>query len=603
VTIERKKARYNRTMERTVEAAPAYSNVALARDIWVFLRPYKWKFLLVTTLRLIGDIARLYPAIALAQIVSFLGSYSSGQSLVPLAQAIVLAGIAHCIHISGRQSAKIIGIRLAERMCLMAQLQTMRHLFLLDLSWHEQENSGNKLKRMQKGADGLNLIFRMWINSFIEIAVNFVGITIILATFDVHISIAMVCFMIVYLLVSHFFVKRAVMFAHQVNIGEEDIQGLEFETIHNIRSIKVLGMSSSLEERLREKIDDVFANIRQRVFWYQSRDWVLVMMANAFALSMVTFIAIGIIAGRYEIGLLVLFMEYFRKIWELISEFSNVLQDFVTAKYSVLRMRKILEEPVGIDANEGKQEFPKAWDTISMRNVSFGYTKDQPILRSISITIRRGEKIGIVGLSGAGKSTLFKLLLKEHEDYDGDIVIGATRLRDIKRTEFFRHSAVVLQETEVFNFTLKDNITLANPQQSENTDLIDQTIATAHVKDFLARLPQGLETLIGEKGFKLSGGEKQRVGIARAIFKKPDILFLDEATSHLDLESEEKIRDSLHQFFQSVTAIVIAHRLTTIKEMDRILVIENGTIIEEGSFEELLKKKGRFFELWERQKF
>jgi ATP-binding cassette subfamily B protein len=122
------------------------------------------------------------------------------------------------------------------------------------------------------------------------------------------------------------------------------------------------------------------------------------------------------------------------------------------------------------------------------------------------------------------------------------------------------------------------------------------------VTDFLSRLRQGLDTVIGEKGIRLSGGEKQRLGIARAIFKDPELLFLDEATSHLDLESEEKIRDSLHQFFQSVTAIVIAHRLTTIREMDRIIVIEDGRIVEQGTFEELRERKGRFDELWEKQK-
>ena len=160
---------------------------------------------------------------------------------------------------------------------------------------------------------------------------------------------------------------------------------------------------------------------------------------------------------------------------------------------------------------------------------------------------------------------------------------------------------MVLQDTEVFNFSLKNNITIVGTGNDT-----DQQVKTAtdiaNVKDFIDKLPQGMDTIIGEKGVKLSGGEKQRLGIARAVYKKPQILFLDEATSHLDLESEQKIRDSLHKFFQKVTAIVIAHRLTTIKEMDRIIVIEKGRIIEIGSFDELYKKRGRFFELWEKQK-
>lgn len=595
--------RYNPHVKEAPSSLPAYSNITLARDIWRFLKPHKWRFIFVTCARLTGDIARLYPPLAFAQIISYLGGYQQGQSLLPVWHLIGLAGAAHLIHVSGRQTAKIVGFRLAEYICLEAQMTTLRHLFLLDLSWHEKENSGNKMKRLQKGSDGMNLVIRMWINNFLEITVNFIGVTVVFAAFDIQISLAILGFLFTYFLISNAFMKRGSSLSHQVNIGEEEIQGLAYEAVNNIRSVKVLGMSAPLEKRVRKKTDGVYALIRKRIFWYQSRDWVLVVFGNTFALVMVAFITWGIANGKYELGLLILFIEYFRKIWENIEEVARVLLDFVVAKYSVFRLTEILAEPVGIDREHGKKDFPSHWDSIEVRNVSFGYRKDQKILDDISFSIRRGEKIGIIGLSGAGKSTLFKLMLKEHENYGGEVLIGDTPLRDIRRTSFFKHSAVVLQDTEVFNFTLKDNIMLASPRQTANDALLKQAIATSHVKDFLKRLPEGLETYIGEKGVKLSGGEKQRVGIARAVFKQPDILFLDEATSHLDMESEEKIRDSLHRFFQKVTAIVIAHRLSTIKEMDRILVLESGKIIEQGTFQELYAKKGRFHELWEKQKF
>ncbi len=236
-----------------------------------------------------------------------------------------------------------------------------------------------------------------------------------------------------------------------------------------------------------------------------------------------------------------------------------------------------------------------------MKNLSFAYGKAK-VFENLSFRINRGERIGIVGLSGAGKSTLFKLLLKENEDYTGEILFDGVPLRKIKKSSYYKQAAVVLQETEVFNFSLKDNITIANSAQAKHRAALKKALDTAHVSEFVRRLPAGVDTMIGEKGVKLSGGERQRLGIARAIFKQPEILFLDEATSHLDLESEEKIQDSLHQFFQSVTAIVIAHRLTTIKDMDRIFVLEQGQLIESGSFADLYSKQGRFFELWEKQK-
>jgi ATP-binding cassette subfamily B protein len=263
-------------------------------------------------------------------------------------------------------------------------------------------------------------------------------------------------------------------------------------------------------------------------------------------------------------------------------------------------MRDIFAEPVRIDDDKNKRMFPPEWKTISIRDVSFAYG-NHVVLDHVSFDIHRGERIGIVGLSGAGKSTLFKLLLKEYEDFTGDILFDDVSIRKIKKSAYFGHVAVVLQDTEVFNISLKDNITIASPGQGSKK-MLEQALEVAHVKDFMKKLPDGVHTIIGEKGVKLSGGEKQRVGIARAIYKQPDVLFLDEATSHLDLESEEKIKDSLHQFFQEVTAVVIAHRLTTIQEMDRILLIENGKLLESGDFAALMKQRGRFFELWEKQR-
>jgi ATP-binding cassette subfamily B protein len=254
---------------------------------------------------------------------------------------------------------------------------------------------------------------------------------------------------------------------------------------------------------------------------------------------------------------------------------------------------------VGIDNDTGKIPMPSTWQMISLRTVSFAYGH-HPVLNNVSFDIKRGERIGIVGLSGVGKSTLFKLLCKEYENFTGDILFDNVSLRTIQKSSYFQYTAVVLQDTEVFNFSLRDNITLGADIIAQ--EVLDQALEIAHVKDFMAKLPQGLDTLIGEKGVKLSGGEKQRVGIARAVFKQPQLLLLDEATSHLDIESEEKIKDSLHTFFQNVTSIVIAHRLTTIQEMDRIILLEKGVVSEVGSFHELYAKRGRFFELWEKQK-
>lgn len=360
-------------------------------------------------------------------------------------------------------------------------------------------------------------------------------------------------------------------------------------------------MADTILNKLSVNALDLFGTIKRRIFWFQAGNSLRNFYAQLFRIGVMIFIVWGVLRGKYEIGFLILFTGYFGTVWQSMSEFTDVSEDFAVAKNSIFRMQTILNTPIVIDSEEGKISFPTDWKAIEIKNVSFSY-QNKLVLDGISFVVKRGQKVGIVGLSGAGKSTLFKLLLKEHESYTGEILFDGGLLKNISKKDYFNHLAVVLQDTELFNSSLRENITISNQKEEKNQKLLENAITTAHVGDFIPKLPEGIESIIGEKGVKLSGGEKQRVGIARAIFKNPQILLLDEATSHLDIESEEKIKDSLHTFFSNVTAIVIAHRLTTIKEMDEIIVIENGKIIESGNFKKLFKAKGRFFELWEKQK-
>lgn len=395
--------------------------------------------------------------------------------------------------------------------------------------------------------------------------------------------------------------RRAGQASYRVNAQEENVNGLLFEAINNIRTVKVMSMAKVLLAALIKGTEDLLEKLRRRIFWYQSRNAFLSFWTVVFRLGLTVLIIRGVLAGHYEIGFLILFSSYFSELRMSIDELSTASIDFVTSKISVARMKDILNEPITIDDEKGKASFSTAWQKITVKNVSFSYGENKA-LNDISFAVRRGEKVGIVGISGAGKSTLFKLLLKEREEFSGDILFDGVSIKQISKNDYFKQISVVLQDTEVFSFSLKDNITITNAKEKLNKRLLEQALSTAHIYSLVDKLPQGLDTLIGEKGVKLSGGEKQRLGIARAIFKEPQILLLDEATSHLDIESEEKIRDSLHKFFENVTAIVIAHRLTTIREMDKILVIEDGRIVESGNFQKLYANQGRFYELWEKQK-
>ena len=588
-----------RPMKKTDITPPSF--LVLLRIMGRYLRPYRFRFLLGTALRLSSDLVYLFTTYALAKATVLLGYYAIGGSLQNFWFYFVAWVVSHTYVTAVRQIAKYLCYYVSERVNLDSQAAAFHRLAAIDISWHEKENTGNKLKRAQNGAEGLRRLIRIWVDNLVEITVNFLGIIIIVAFTDVTIAGILLLYLGTYLLVALPLSRRASQASRLVNQNEEDYSGLAYEIINNIRSVKVLGMFSQLFVYLKRLDTKVFLSVITRIRRFRFKSWAQSTWGFIFRVVAMIVIVRGIIHGHYDVGFFILFSFYFNSLRASAEELSEISQDITISRYTIARLEGILTEKITIDDNENKVAFPKNWQTITLANVSFSYG-NRTVLENVSFTIRRGEKIGIVGLSGAGKSTLFKLLLKEYENFTGDIFFDGISIRQIKKDSYFKQVAAVLQDTEVFNFSLKENITIANAEEANNKPLFKRTLEIAHIKDFVSRLPHGEGTLIGEKGVKLSGGEKQRLGIARAIFKQPDVLFLDEATSHLDLESEEKIKDSLHQFFKDVTAVVIAHRLTTIQEMDRILLIEGGRLLESGNFKTLYKEKGRFFELWEKQR-
>ncbi len=578
-----------------------YSTWQLVKDIAQHVAPYKGRFFTGTILRFIADLLNLYPNYALATIITLisLGNIAQYSHKIWLLVSLWI-GAALVRQVSIYIAKKQI-FNLSDKIQIETEQEAIAHMFHLDIAWHEQENTGNKLKRIQNASSGYNRLLHIWVNNIIEIVVNFIGITAIIYLFNKPLAGYTAVFLLVYFIISKVLLKRTAIASYNVNVASEDIAGLQYEAVNNIRTIKIMSMIGTLVDRLQFFSDKWYEKTQIKVFWIMNRSSGSAIVGFIFKLTMIVYIINGVLKGHLEVGLLILFNGYFNRAWESVSELSDVSEDILVARYSISRLKEIMNEPVLIDGEVDKKHFPTKWQTIELKNVSFAYGENK-VLNNVSFTIKRGERIGMVGLSGAGKSTLFKLLLKEYETFEGEILIDGVPIQEISKHDYFKHVAVVLQETEVFNFSLRENIYLAGPGTKNKEVELQKALEIAHVTDFIPKLPDGVDTAIGEKGVRLSGGEKQRLGIARAVYKQPQLLLLDEATSHLDLESEEKIQDSLHQFFHSVTAVVIAHRLTTIKEMDKILVLEDGQIIESGNFAELTAKQGRFYELWEKQR-
>ena len=573
------------------------SNGDLFRILKRAIAPYRTRFFAGTFFRLAAELAFTFTPYAFSKFITLAAKRAP---LTEIYFFFGLWGLSYFIRVAGQRLGRWCNNRVRERAAIDAEKIGVASLVQWTLVEHEAENSGNKIKRIQKGAEGIANILRLFQDQWIAIFTHIFVMVLVVFFIDWRIGLGLCLFIFCYWSISHPLLKRASKFAREVNAQEEEVGGFVFEIANNIRTIKVMDLFPWLKNRLEQLTDELLRRIDKRVGAFQRGGAIANTFAQATRLAFVGLIIWGVAIGKFEVGFLLLFNMYFTNLRDSSEQLSESDEEFAIARYGIARMEDLFHI-ASKNPERGTEPFPISWNTITLRDVSFAYGVNQ-VLSNLNLTIHRGERLGIVGLSGAGKSTLFKLLLKEHQHFTGDILFNTQSIRDINPQSFAEHTAVVLQDTEVFNLSLKDNIVLGSAIDADNQARLAKALEVSHVREFVEKLPQGINTLIGEKGVKLSGGERQRVGIARAVFKEPEILFMDEATSHLDVESEEKIQDSLHRFFREVTAVVIAHRLTTIKEMDRIVVIDGGKIIEEGSFAELYKQKGKFFDLWEKQK-
>jgi ATP-binding cassette, subfamily B, bacterial len=273
--------------------------------------------------------------------------------------------------------------------------------------------------------------------------------------------------------------------------------------------------------------------------------------------------------------------------------------DIKQAESSVDRVFELLQIPVVIMEKPNAIELPHITGTINYQHVSFGYTPDQPILKSFELQVRSGETIALVGTSGAGKSTILSLLNRFHDVSSGSISIDGIDIRDVTLKSLRRQIGIVPQDTVLLSGTIAQNIAFG--QTEFDIKAVEEAAKIANAHQFISQLPQGYYTYVGEKGTTLSGGQKQRIAIARAVLFNPRILILDEATSALDSESEALVQEALERIMADRTVFIIAHRLATVRKADRILVIENGEIIESGTHHDLLEKTGRYAQFYTRQ--
>jgi len=309
--------------------------------------------------------------------------------------------------------------------------------------------------------------------------------------------------------------------------------------------------------------------------------------------------AIGVQNGSLTVGDFVMVNAYMVQITIPLNFLGTVYREIRQALVDMGQMFTLLDQPAEIKDKPNAPDLKVDGGRVTLKDVKFGYDPERQILKGISLEAAPGEMVAIVGSTGSGKSTIGRLLFRFYDVNGGALLIDGQDVRDVTQDSLHKAIGVVPQDTVLFNDTIGYNIGYGrdNATQAE----IEAVAKAAQIHDFIQGLPNGYDTAVGERGLKLSGGEKQRVGIARTLLKNPPILLLDEATSALDSETEHEIQDALRQAGKGRTVLTIAHRLSTVAEADRIVVLEQGEIVEQGSHDDLLARNGRYAQLWQRQ--
>ncbi|MEM7657665.1 MAG: ABC transporter ATP-binding protein [Bacteroidota bacterium] len=570
----------------------------LLRQLRAYLQPYRRRFVIGTIFCALSSAIWLAIPWAIGQIITESAAFEEGKSLTWVWEYLGWIALASMTYYAFQEIARFLVYLVGNQASVDLQQAALKHIIRLNLDWHEEENSGNKLKKINRGGDSLRDLFQLYINLMVDTVVSLVGIMIIFATLHWQLNALLIVFFFLQFVLGVYLTGRAKDQARRVNHTEEEFEGIKFEVLNNIRTVKTLDMGLSLLGLVQNKTSRLIGEIRKRIILFRSRLAILGISQQLFRLLVLGFSVWQVIEGNFAVGMIAQVYFYFGKVEYTAKQISNIYHQLVLIRINLDGVCDILEEQPTVE-ERGEAELPLDWHLLELKEVRFAYGEKE-VLKGVSGQVQRGQKIGLVGASGAGKTTLFKILQQLVEQYGGKIRLDGLAWADIRRSSFAAHLGVVLQETELFNLSIKDNIQLGLAETG-SADRLQQAIFLAGMEELIERLPDGWDTLVGEKGVKLSGGERQRLGIARALYRQPAWLFLDEATSQLDAELEARIQHRLQTSLENTTAFLIAHRLSSLRETDQIWVLEAGRIVERGNLQELLDQKGLFFRLWEQQ--
>lgn len=578
------------------EAENAKPSFKVVRSLLPYLKEFPGRVFVAAACLVLAKLSGVAMPLVLKHIVDKLDASQQSLLVVPIA-LVLFYGLLRFGNVVLGELRDVVFGKVTERAIRRASLDVFQHLHRLDMDFHLGRRTGGVARDIERGVSGISFLLRFMLFNILPTLLE-LGLVAAILLWNYGASFALITALSVggYIVFSVSVTEWRTKFVREANRLDSRASQRSVDSLLNHETVKLFGaedreareydkfLSEWERAQQQNRVSLAALNLGQALIVAGGMTWMMVLAAR------------GVSTQAMSLGDFVAINAYMIQLFLPLNFLGFVYREIRRALVDMQRMFDLMAVRAQVSDAPGAVTLALTTGSVRFENLSFAYRPDRQILDQVSFEIPSGKKLAVVGASGAGKSTLARLLFRFYDPQQGRILIDGTDIRSVTQQSLRRHIGVVPQDTVLFNDTLEYNLRYGDPDASP--EALQNVVRMSHLDHFISRLPEGLQTQVGERGLKLSGGEKQRVAIARALLKDPEILIFDEATSSLDSKSEQAILGALREAAEHRTTLVIAHRLSTITDADEIVVLDHGRIVERGSHTQLLGRGGAYAGLW-----